>query len=134
MFPEKIAKSHLLKLNRMLDDIARASRDLDALRLAYQCIADECENDLHCGTDCAPAPGVLGQAQAQRCAEIVTAHGALKSDIELALGCGTDGKQVCALQSRLDSLEDERDALDSDLRATQRSLWKRRLFAMEDPP
>ena len=53
----------------LLDDIARASRDLDALRLAYQCIADECENDLHCGTDCAPAPGVLGQAQAQRCAQ-----------------------------------------------------------------
>ena len=134
MFPEKIAKSHLLKLNRMLDDIARASRDLDALRLAYQCIADEFEHELRCSADCVSATGVLGQAQAQRCAEIVAAHVALKSDIELSLTSGTDGKQVCALQSLLDTLEDERDALDSDLRATQRSLWKRRPFAMEDPP
>ena len=132
MFPEKIAKSHLVKLNRMLDDIARASKDLDGLRMAYQCIADECEHELHCTPDCASA--VLGQPQAQRCAEIVAAHVTLKSDIEGALTRGTDGKQVGALQVRLDALEDERDALDSDLRSTQRSLWKLRPITLEDPP
>ena len=58
----------------------------------------------------------------------------LKSDIEFALTRGTDGKQVGALQVRLDALEDERDALDSDLRSTQRSLWKLRPITLEDPP
>lgn len=134
MFPEKIAKSHLVKLNRMLEDIARASKDLDALRLAYQRIADECGVELYGRADHVDDSEVLGRAQAVRCSEMVAAHVTLKSDIEMALAHGTDGKQVGALLVRIDALEDERDALDSDLRSTQRSLWKRRPIAMEDPP
>ncbi|QNP50103.1 hypothetical protein [Diaphorobacter aerolatus] len=134
MFPEKIAKSHLVKLHRMLEDIARASKDLEALRVAYQRIADQCEHEPHGVAGTAVASAVLGQPQASRCAEIVVAHSALKLDIDAALMRGTDGKRVCALLERLDALEDERDALDAELRSTEQSLVMRRPFVVEDPP
>ncbi len=131
MVPEKIAKSHLLKLTRMLDDIARATKDLEALRLSYQRIAEEWAASLKDSPDPSTVPGRL---QTQRCAEMITTHALLKADIEMALVSGTDGKQVNALQLRLDVLEDERDALDANLRATQRCLLMRRPMLMKDPP
>ena len=135
MVPEKIANSHLLKLNRMLEDIARASKDLEALRLAYQRIAAECALYLPAHqSENAEVSVVPGQLQAARCGEIVAAHAAMKQDIERVLLLGTDGKQVAALQVQLDALEDERDALDADLRLAQRSLAMRRPIVMEDPP
>lgn len=134
MVPEKIAKSHLVKLTRMLDDIARASKDLGALRVAYQCIAAACLPDAKAdpggaGQTCPP-----GQLQAQRCGEIINEHVRLKSLIEEALSLGTDGKQVAALQSSLDALEDERDALDFDLRTAQRALAMRQPLELGTTP
>lgn len=118
MGPEKIAKSHLVKLTRMQEDIVRASKDIDALGVAYRRLASAYELEIR---DAPPFSSVVpGRDQARRCTEILSAHVELQADIDRALDSGTDGKQVAALQLRLDALEDERDALDEDLRAAQR--------------
>jgi hypothetical protein len=131
LLPEKIAKSHLLRLNRMLGDIDRASRDLEALRSAYLNMAVE-----PAAFAITPSPAAVisipGQGQAQRCKEIVEIHVVLKDSIEQALAAGTTGKQVTALQEQLDALEDERDTLDAELRCMQRQLAMRRFIVMDE--
>lgn len=133
MLPDKIAKSHLLKLHRMQDDMSRACRDLEALRLAYLRIAAEFLSvpGVHTGFDA--DIDVPGQHQADRCVEIIAAHAVLRADIEQALLVGISGKQVVALQAHLDALEDERDTLDADLRSAQRQLAMRRPITLEAP-
>ncbi|MDR2333284.1 MAG: hypothetical protein LBE61_07360 [Burkholderiaceae bacterium] len=135
MLPDKIAKSHLLKLHRMQDDMSRACRDLEALRLAYLRIAAEFLSvpGMHTGSDADADTDVPGQRQANRCVEIIAAHAVLRADIEQALLVGISGKQVVALQVHLDALEDERDTLDADLRSAQRQLAMRRPITLEAP-
>jgi len=132
VFPEKIAKSHRIKLTRMLEDIQRASKDIDALRLAYLQIAEDSVALAHGDSALMPCAGVQNQGcvQAGRCSEILQEHSVLKSSIERALYRGTDGKQVASLQLQLDNLEDERDMLDSNLRAAQQSYAVRRQVAL----
>ena len=112
-FEGKIAKSHSNQLRQMQTDGARSLSDLTALQQMLQKNAQDLPRDRKQETpttDSKISPSCI--ALANRCIELQSAYLALLADMDAGLAKGATGGWVKGLQNRIDSLEEEREALE----------------------